>query len=251
MPRVKPRSSSPTRSIAGSIMLRSGPIAPSLGRPARLRSCRVRTLREFEAPSTVGGIAFLPKGFRPGAGPLQRRHALVSKRQGRGAGIPGMEGFASRRHRQSGWPVSCHDDAGADAAWLAARRPQAHAHVWLCLSSDFNELDGRRRMASHFGRATAHPLAVPWQRRPDGQRAARFWRRLSIASRSSPVHPKDPIVAVGYGDGVVLFTRIEDGAEILVRKPGNAPVSALAWSADGRFLSFGTEDGAAGVLDLA
>ena len=64
-------------------------------------------------------------------------------------------------------------------------------------------------------------------------------------------HPKDPIVAVGYGDGMVLFTRIEDGAEILVRKPGNAPVSALAWSADGRFLSFGTEDGEAGVLDLA
>jgi WD40 repeat protein len=64
-------------------------------------------------------------------------------------------------------------------------------------------------------------------------------------------HPRDPIVAVGYGDGMVLFTRIEDGAEILVRKPGNAPVSALAWSADGRFLSFGTEDGEAGVLDLA
>jgi WD40 repeat protein len=64
-------------------------------------------------------------------------------------------------------------------------------------------------------------------------------------------HPKDPIIAVGYADGMVLFTRIDDGAEILVRKPGDAPVSALAWSADGRFLSFGTEDGAAGVLDLA
>ena len=44
-------------------------------------------------------------------------------------------------------------------------------------------------------------------------------------------HPKDPIVAVGYADGMVLFVRIEDGAEILVRKPGDAPVSALAWSA--------------------
>ena len=64
MPRVKPRSSPLTRSIAGSIMSRLGRSAPSPGRPARRRSCRPRSMREFEAPSTVGGLAFLPKGFR-------------------------------------------------------------------------------------------------------------------------------------------------------------------------------------------
>ena len=45
--------------------------------------------------------------------------------------------------------------------------------------------------------------------------------------------------------------RIEDGAEILAKKPGAAPVSALAWSADGAKLAFGTEDGEAGIADLA
>jgi hypothetical protein len=44
--------------------------------------------------------------------------------------------------------------------------------------------------------------------------------------------------------------RIDDGAEVLARKPDDAPVSALAWSADGRQLAFGTEDGTAGVIDL-
>jgi hypothetical protein len=48
----------------------------------------------------------------------------------------------------------------------------------------------------------------------------------------------------------VLLVRIEDGAEVLARKPGDAPVTALAWRADGRQLAFGTESGEAGVIDL-
>ena len=64
-------------------------------------------------------------------------------------------------------------------------------------------------------------------------------------------HPKQAVVAAGYADGLILLVRIDDGAEVLARKPGDAPVSALAWSADGRLLAFGTEDGTAGVIDLA
>ena len=59
------------------------------------------------------------------------------------------------------------------------------------------------------------------------------------------------IVATGYSDGLVLLVRIEDGAEILAKKPSDAPVSALAWGADGMLLAWGTESGEAGVIDLA
>ena len=64
-------------------------------------------------------------------------------------------------------------------------------------------------------------------------------------------HPKQDIVAAGFSDGMVLLVRIEDGAEILAKRPGDAPVKALAWSADGTLLAFGTESGEAGVVDLA
>jgi WD40 repeat protein len=64
-------------------------------------------------------------------------------------------------------------------------------------------------------------------------------------------HPKQEIVAAGYGDGMVLLVRIGDGAEILAKKPGDAPVTALAWSADGMLLAFGTESGEAAIVDLA
>jgi WD40 repeat protein len=64
-------------------------------------------------------------------------------------------------------------------------------------------------------------------------------------------HPREPICAVGYADGLLLLVRTDDGAEILARKPADAPIAALAWSANGGLIAFGTEDGEAGVIDLA
>jgi WD40 repeat protein len=63
-------------------------------------------------------------------------------------------------------------------------------------------------------------------------------------------HPKEGVLAVGYADGLVLIVRIDDGAEILAKKPGAAPIAALAWGPGGKLLAWGTEDGEAGVIDL-
>jgi len=49
----------------------------------------------------------------------------------------------------------------------------------------------------------------------------------------------------------VLLVRIDDGAEVLGKKPGEGAVSALGWDASGTLLAWGTEAGEAGVLDLA
>jgi WD40 repeat protein len=64
-------------------------------------------------------------------------------------------------------------------------------------------------------------------------------------------HPAQAVIAAGYADGLILLVRTEDGAEILARKPAGAPVTALAWSRNGKWLAFGTEDGEAGVIPLA
>ena len=46
------------------------------------------------------------------------------------------------------------------------------------------------------------------------------------------------------------MVRLTDGAEILVRQRGPAPVAALAWNAKGTLLAFAAEDGEAGLLEL-
>jgi WD40 repeat protein len=71
-----------------------------------------------------------------------------------------------------------------------------------------------------------------------------------IQVESVACHPKDIVVAGGYADGLVLIVRVDDGAEILAKRPGEAPVTALAWSPEGRTLAWGTDAGAAGVLEL-
>ena len=63
-------------------------------------------------------------------------------------------------------------------------------------------------------------------------------------------HPKQEVVAVGYADGTVLLVRLDDGAEVLGKGPGEGPVTALGWDAAGTQLAFGTEAGEAGVVDL-
>jgi WD40 repeat protein len=63
-------------------------------------------------------------------------------------------------------------------------------------------------------------------------------------------HPREEIVAIGYQDGMVLAVRFADAQEALLRRPGEGAVSALAWDGAGKKLVFGTEGGAAGLVDL-
>ena len=63
-------------------------------------------------------------------------------------------------------------------------------------------------------------------------------------------HPKQDILACGYSDGTILMVRLEDGAEILVRRNGTAAVAALGWNSKGTLLAFSDEEGEAGILPL-
>ena len=64
-------------------------------------------------------------------------------------------------------------------------------------------------------------------------------------------HPEHEVIAAGFADGLVLLTEIASRKVLPVAAPGNGPVSALAWSSDGRWLAFGTETGFAAIIDFA
>jgi WD40 repeat protein len=64
-------------------------------------------------------------------------------------------------------------------------------------------------------------------------------------------HPQHDIVAAGFADGLVVLVEIESGRVLPVAEQGRGAVSALAWSADGRWLAFGSEAGFAAVVDFS
>ena len=64
-------------------------------------------------------------------------------------------------------------------------------------------------------------------------------------------HPQQDMVAAGFSDGLVVVADVASERVLPVVGPGRGPISALAWSADGARLAFGTETGFAAVVDLS
>ena len=224
-----------------------GAVAWSVGKTAFVRSGKAED-KSFEVPSTVGGLAFAPKGLRLAIAhyngvtlwfPNMAANAEVLEWAGSHLGVvfspdnkflvtsmhePALHGWrlADQRHmRMTGYPGRVRS-----MSWSAGGKALATSGADSVIMWPFASKDG-----------------------PMGKEPAMF---APLQARVSMVacHPKQDILAVGYSDGTILMVRINDGAEILVRKNGTAPVTALAWNAKGTLLAFAVEDGDGGLLEL-
>ncbi len=63
-------------------------------------------------------------------------------------------------------------------------------------------------------------------------------------------HPRHAILASGHADGALQLGRLGDQRSVKLENAGHAPIAALAWSPDGRFLFAGGEEGSAAILDF-
>jgi WD40 repeat protein len=224
-----------------------GAVAWSAGKTAFVRSGKAED-KTFDMPSTVGGLAFAPKGLRLAVAhyngvtlwfPNMAANPEFLEWAGSHLAVtfspdnkflvtamhePAMHGWrlADNRHmRMSGYPGRVRS-----MSWSAGGKGLATSGADTVIIWPFASKDGP------MGKEPA--MLAPLQ------------ARVSMVA----CHPKQDIMAAGYGDGTVLMVRLEDGAEILVRRNGGGAVSALAWNARGTLLAFGTEDGDAGIVEL-
>ena len=221
-------------------------VAWSAGKAAFVQS---KELREFEAPSTVGGLAFLPKGLR----------LVVAHYNGATLWFPNAPQAAPEMLEWKGSHLGA--TVSPDGCFLVTTMQEPMLHGWRLADGKHMRMSGYATRVTSVGwtiggrwlaTSGAPPLILwPFQAK-DGPMGKEPHVLAQSQSRVEVVacHPKQDFVAAGYTDGMVLIVRI-DGAAILAKKPGDAPVSALAWSADGMLLAFGTENGEAGVIDLA
>jgi WD40 repeat protein len=224
-----------------------GAVAWSAGKSAFVQG---KELREFEAPSTVGGLAFLPKGFR----------LAVAHYNGATLWFPNAAGAEPEKLEWKGSHLGA--TVSPDGRFLVTTMQEPMLHGWRLVDRQHMRMTGYATRVTSVGwtlggrwlatSGATQLILWPFQAKdgPMGKQPrllAPSEHRIGVIA----CHPKQDIVATGYGDGMVLLVRIDDGAEILAKKPGDAPVTALAWSADGLLLAFGTESGEAGVIDLA
>jgi WD40 repeat protein len=223
-----------------------GAVAWSAGKVATVRSAKGDE-KSFEVPSTVGGLAFAPKGMR----------LAIAHYNGVTLWFPNMAGSAQVLE----WAGSHLGVVfSPDNKFLVTAMHEPALHGWRLADNRHMRMTGypgrvRSMSWSAGGKSLATSGAdtvILWPfASKDGPMGKEPAMLAPLQARVTQVacHPKQDIFAAGYSDGTILMVRINDGAEILVHS-GAEPVSALAWNAKGTMLAFAAEDGEAGLLEL-
>jgi WD40 repeat protein len=225
-----------------------GAVAWSAGKTAFVRSGN-KEEKSFDAPSTVGGLAFAPKGLR----------LAIAHYNGVTLWFPNM----AAKPEVLEWAGSHLGVAfSPDNKFLVTAMHEPALHGWRLADTRHMRMTGypgrvRSMSWSAGGKSLATSGAdtvIMWPfASKDGPMGKEPAMLAPLQARVTMVacHPKQDILAAGYSDGTILMVRLTDGAEILVRRRnGTSPVAALAWNAKGTLLAFAGEDGDAGLLTL-
>lgn len=224
-----------------------GAVAWSAGKTAFVRSGKNEE-KSFDAPSTVGGLAFAPKGLR----------LAVAHYNAVTLWFPNM----TAKPEVLEWAGShLAVTFSPDNKFLVTAMHEPALHGWRLADGRHMRMTGypgrvRSMSWSAGGKALATSGAdtvIMWPfASKDGPMGKEPAMLAPLQARVSTVacHPKQDIVAAGYSDGTVLLVRLADGAEILVHRNGSAAVVGLAWNPKGTLLAFATDDGEAGLLEL-
>src|SRR6201997_4270179 len=224
-----------------------GAFAWSAGKTAFVKSGKGEE-KTFDMPSTVGGLAFAPKGLR----------LAVAHYNGVTLWFPNMAAkpeFLEWAGSHLGVVFS------PDNKFLVTAMHEPALHGWRLADNRHMRMTGypgrvRSMSWSAGGKSLATSGAdnvIMWPfAGKDGPMGKEPAMLAPLQARVAMVacHPKQDILAAGYSDGTILMVRMHDGAEILVRPNGTAPVAALAWNSKGTLLAFAAEDGDAGLLAL-
>jgi WD40 repeat protein len=225
-----------------------GAVAWSAGKTAFIRSGKAEE-KSLEAPSTVGGLAFAPKGLR----------LAVAHYNGVTLWFPNM----AAKPEVLEWAGSHLGVVfSPDNKFLVTAMHEPALHGWRLADNRHMRMTGypgrvRSMSWSAGGKALATSGAdtvIMWPfASKDGPMGKEPAMLAPLQARVSAVacNPRQDILAAGYSDGTILMVRLEDGAEILVRRRnGTAAVAGLAWNAKGTLLAFAAEDGDAGLLEF-
>jgi len=224
-----------------------GAVAWSAGKIAFVRAPKSEE-KSFEVPSTVGGLAFAPKGLR----------LAIAHYNGVSLWFPNMAANAEVLE----WAGShLAVTFSPDNKFLVTAMHEPALHGWRLADGKHMRMTGYPARVRSIGWASGGKAlatsgadsVIVWpfgsKDGPMGKEPAML-APLKAKVTMVACHPKQDILACGYSDGTILMVRMTDGAEILVRANKGEAVTALAWNAKGTLLAFADQTGDAGLLEL-
>src|SRR5258706_9587567 len=201
-----------------------GAVAWSAGKTAFVRGGKGED-KSFDAPTTVGGLAFAPKGLR----------LAIAHYNGVTLWFPNMAANAEVLE----WAGShLGVTFSPDNKFLVTAMHEPALHGWRLADSRHMRMTGypgrvRSMSWSAGGKALATSGAdagIVWPfGSKDGPMAKEPAMLAPLQARVAVVacHPKQDILAAGYSDGTILMVRMNDVAEILVRRNDTGPAAPL------------------------
>lgn len=224
-------------------------LAASVGKVLHVMDGAGTILKSLEHPSSVTGIAFDGKGKRVAA---------------------------SHYNGASLWFVASKSDNPRHLEWKGSHTGVVFSPDGDCVvtSMQENSLHGWRLSDGQHMRMSGYPAkteALSFTRTgkwlassgaesivlwpfhgggPMGKAPTELAGGDNVICTTLVAHPQQEAVAAGFSDGLVVMADITSSRILPVAGTGRGAVSAMAWSADGTHLAFGTETGFAAVIDF-
>jgi len=225
-------------------------LACSVGKTVYLFNAAAEKLKEFQHPSSVTGLVFDAKGKRIGA----------SHYNGASLWFVGAKTDTPRKLEWKGSHIGIAIHPDGDSVVTAMQENALHG--WRLSDGQHLRMSGypSKTEALSFSRngkwlaTSGADSMVLWPffgGGPMGKAPVELAGGDGVLCQRVACNPKQDVVAGGFADGLVVVADIESSQILPVAPPQHGPVSALAWSADGSQLAFGTESGFAAIIDMA
>jgi WD40 repeat protein len=227
----------------------SGAIVAGVGKQAIVFR-EGREAHRFIYPSTIGGLALDAKGRRLAASHyngITLRYVLMADDKGQTLNWSGSH-LAITLSPDADYVISAMQE-NALHGWRLPEKIDLRMDGYPAKTRSFS-WDKRGRWLATSGANSAIVWPFVGKLGPQGKPPMQPGEREALVTAVA-FHPNEEVLAIGYADGAALAVRLNDQMGVELDEPGEGPVTALAWSADGKQIAIGDDAGRGAIINLS